>query len=374
MKKKLLIQFNIPFCYKRCTYCAVPVCRYDTQVMHAYVDAMVRELEAAGEEMEEYEVVAVSIEGGSPVLAEPSGLQRLLLALRKSFHVAQQAQICLQTMPGDYSRALMQRLRDSGVNHWIFGIQTADAAEHALLGRPYRYDALSMVDVAVKTFDVHDRSFELLYGIPGQTMQSWKHTLEAALYYAPEHVTLVPLQLQKGTELYAKYLSGQTEACPEDRKITFYRYACERLEALGYHAYTTEDFARPGAENRYRLGQLAGTEQLGIGYGAAGLLDGVAYTNGHSLREYLEHAEDPSVTANQVVRLTDEHRMRRELQAELLQLRGVKQETCEARYGASARQLFGEHLKRLQERGYLECRDDSLYLTASGIVNRISVL
>lgn len=302
-KTPLLLQINIPFCYRHCAYCGQHTCKYDVHVMQAYVQAVLREIKAVSEDMEDYLVTAVSLEGGSPALASPAGLQEILRCVKKRFHLAEDVQISLQTMPGEYSRALMQKMRDCGVNHWIIGLQTADFREHELLKRPYKFDAITMVDVALRTFDVHDCSFELLYGIPGQTMKSWEHALEKVLYYAPEHLTLYPLRLEPGTELKARCDAGLLTPCSEEEMQSFYSYARERLEELGYRAYTIYDFARPGRENRFRLGQIAGTEQLGIGYGAATLMDGISYTNGHSLKEYLEHSEELDVIASHLVRL-----------------------------------------------------------------------
>ncbi len=439
-RKKLILQLNIPFCFKRCDYCGMAVCKYDDKVIRAYVGAMVREIEAAAGEMEDYEVAAVSLEGGSPVLAGPGGLQELLRAVRKGFRMAEDAEISLQTMPGDYSRALMEKMRDCGVNHWIFGVATAEAREHSLLGRPYRYDALSMVDVAVKTFDVRRLSFELLYGIPGQTMRSLEHSLEKVLYYAPEHVTLLPLRLMKGTELYRRCQLGRgaeeivpegwnkeeetpikpecgaagagekasepessiggtgekafrpecgtdrmagrasepesknLRACTLEEKAALYRCARERLEALGYRAYTIYDFAKPGGQSRYRLEQLEGTDQLGIGYGAVTVMEGVTYTGGHSLREYLEHSEELSVIANGLARLTPESEMRREITANLVLQKGIAPKRLIQKYGDAAEQFLRTEGKKLMEKGILTEKQKAWYLTDLGIVTFQDVL
>jgi oxygen-independent coproporphyrinogen-3 oxidase len=318
--KPLILQINIPFCFRKCAYCGQKTCKYDDRILQSYVHSVLREIEAVSEDMEEYEVTAVSIEGGSPVLATPGGLQDILRLVRKRFHLAEDVQISIQTMPGEYSRALMEKMRDCGVNHWIIGIQTAELSEHNLLQRPYKFDALTMVDVAMKNFTLRDCSFELLYGIPGQTMRSWKNSLEKALYYAPEHLTLYPLRLEAGTLLKQKCDLGDVTPCSEEETKAFYDYARERLTALGYQPYTIYDFALPGKENRFRLGQMNGTDQLGIGYEATTLMDGITYTNGHSLQEYLEHSDDLEVVANHLARLDEESMAR--LAAARAQLRG----------------------------------------------------
>jgi len=364
---EIIIQLNFPFCFKHCSFCPQSVCKYSPQLMRTYVDAMVREIQSAAADMDDYEVTAVSIEGGSPVLAEPSGLQKVLRTLRKNFHLAEDVQISLQTMPGDYSRALMQKLPECGVNHWIFGVQTADLKEHLLLERPYSYEALSMVDVALKTFDVHDRSFELLYGIPGQTEHTWEHSLLSVLSYEPEHLTLYPLHLYKGTSLYRKWHEGNLNVYTAQEKATFYQQARTRLNELGYHQYTIYDFAKPGCENQYRVKELAGTERLGIGYKAESFLDGVSYKNGHSLQQYLDHSDDLSVIANQVTRLDDESLMYKEMRSALVSLTGIDLSAIRGKYGEALAEKAGEALQQMEAKKDISQHEGKCLLTDTGI-------
>lgn len=306
MSDDLILQVKIPFCARRCAHCRVPTCRYRPEWTAAFAKALLSEIDAVAPDLEDYTVSAVSVEGGSPALMAAADLQAVLRAIRRRFRLAGDAQISLQTMPGDYSRSLMERMRDNGVNFWIVGLETADPEEHELLRRPYRFDALTMVDAAIRTFNPRDLSFDLLYGIPGQSMKSWSHTLDTVLAYAPEHLTLLPLQLIKGTALCAQVDEGLVT--PPDPALArdMRDHARDRLAALGYRAYTRMDYALPGKEYRYRRGQMEGMPQLGIGYRSRTVMDGFAYTNGHTLQEYLEHPGDLQILADEVTALEGE--------------------------------------------------------------------
>lgn len=303
MKKELILQIHIPLCVRRCAYCAQAVSSYEPGLAAAYARALLREIEAVAPDAGDRVIRAVSLEGGSPALLEPGDLQSILRAIRRNFDLAPDVQISLQTMPGDYSRALMEKMRDNGVNFWTVGLETANPEEHRLLRRPYRFDALTMVDAAIHTFQPRALSFDLLYGIPGQTEKSWAHTLETALAYEPEHLTLYPLVLAPGMALHVDCMAGLVQPMPPEAMSKLLRQAEERLAALGYRAYTRFDYCLPGKENRFRAGQLEGTEQLGIGYQALTVMDGYTYTNGHSLSEYLEHPDDVTVLAKDVTAL-----------------------------------------------------------------------
>jgi oxygen-independent coproporphyrinogen-3 oxidase len=379
-KKELLLQLNIPFCYRKCSYCGMPTCSYDENRIRLCCEAMQKEIHAVSQDMDDYLVTAISIEGGSPALAPPEELQKLLLSVKKSFHLAEDVMITLQTNPGEYSRSLIQRMRDHGVNHWIFGIQTTIWKEHELLHRPYRWDTLSMVDVAVRNFDMHDRSFELLYGIPGQTEHSFMTSLEKVLSYRPEHITLYPLRLEEGTDLKKRCDDGSLTPPDPVLMERMYTRAKELLIKIGFQPYTIYDFALPGHENRFRLGQLCGIEQLGIGYQANSRIDGVVYRNGHSLQEYLEHPEELPVIANGLARPDEDSLFRMELISRLTLSEGIPFDAIREKYqNLESLPYFLDNLvKELTESGSAEFANNHLRLTPHGIVtaqqiiNRIS--
>ena len=116
-KTPLILQLNFPFCFHKCSYCAHPVCSYDAKTLRVYADAMVKEIEANAEDMQDYIVTAISIEGESPGLMLPEDLQKILRKAKKSFHISDDCFISIQTMPGDYSRSLLDKMRDNGANH-----------------------------------------------------------------------------------------------------------------------------------------------------------------------------------------------------------------------------------------------------------------
>lgn len=364
----LLLKLYIPFCAQKCSFCPLPVCGYDAGLVRAHGQAMLAELQAAAEDAGDSVVRAVSIEGGSPCLTPPELLRELLRTIRRRFACAPDLQIGIQTMPGDYSRALMQRMADEGVNFWTVGLASANPEEHKLLGRPYRFDALTMVDTAVRVFPMRDLNFELLYGIPGQTMHSWERSLNAVLAYQPEHLTLRPLILRPGTPLYAGCKSGKTAPCSPETGTELYLYAKQRLEQMGYCGYTIHDFALPGHEDRYRLALLNGADYTGIGYRADSRVEGIHYCNGHSMQEYIGHSADLSIIADQVTRIEGAGEIMRHIASQLTLKRGLDDAVLQSSFGDSAEPVLNQVLPGLLQEKMLERRANGrLYLTARGI-------
>lgn len=382
----LLLKLFFPFCYHKCSYCGQSICSYDDKVIKACCQAMLTEMEAAAAEMPDAVIPAVSLEGGSPALTSPAMLQTLLRFVRKTFPLTENVQILIQTMPGQYSRSLIQRMQDAGVNFWTIGLETANPVEHEVLGRPYRFDTLTMVDTAIRTFNMRNLDFSLLYGIPGQTMDSWKHSLDMALAYSPEHLTLNPLRLIPGTPLANRCQKGELISCSPDVAAEYYEYARKVLFSLGYKAYTITDFARPGCENRWRLCQLLDTPYMGFGYQADSYLDGVFYTNGHSLREYIEHSAELPVIANHMVRLDSRSQMLRFAVSQLTLSEGLCLQELKEKFGSLADDLIQNVLLPFITEGYLtentagigdsSSKPQRIQLTpigiAAGILNHLS--
>lgn len=366
----LLLKLYIPFCTHKCSCCPLPVCSYEAGLVRAHGQAMLAELQAAAEDAEDHVVRAVSIEGGSPCLTPPELLRDMLRIIRRQYTCAPDIQIGIQTMPGDYSRALVQRMADEGVNFWTVGLATASPEEHRLLGRPYRFDALTMVDTAVRVFPLRDLNFELLYGIPGQTIASWARTLDAALAYGPEHLTLRPLLLLPGLPLFTACRAGKTAPCSLEEKAELYLYAKQRLEQLGYVSYTVHDFALPGHEDRYRLALLCGTDYMGTGYQADSKIDGIWYRNGHSLQEYIRYSTDPSVLASQMTRMEGAGEALWHKVSQLILGRGLDGAALQGPFADPAGSALGRALSGLLQEKLLERRADGrLYLTAGGIAS-----
>ena len=311
-KKKLILNLNIPFCVKQCSYCSYAYCAYDPQVLRAYGKALLLEIDSCAGEYPDYEVQAISVEGGSPALLGADLLSQALHKLRNAFSCADDLQISLQTMPGDYSRALMERMRDAGVNFWIIGLQTAQLREHEVLERPYHFDAITMADMAIRTFLPRALSFDLLAGIPGQTVRSLEQNLERCLYYEPDHITVYPLSIHPGSRLEKRIASGELPAVSGQNMEELCGFAEAFLKEHGFRRYTAYDYTRrmdPAGKslsvccvNRYRLLYLQDTEYLGIGYHGTSCIDGCMWQNGHSLQEYIDHPAEIEITADHLIR------------------------------------------------------------------------
>ncbi|MGM9942424.1 MAG: radical SAM protein [Bulleidia sp.] len=321
--KKLRIQLNIPFCAHRCSYCVQANCRYDASRMHAYAMAVMREIETYRNEFDDYTVEAVCIDGGSPALVPAADLAAILRKLKDVFHVSENAFISVCTMPGEYSRAFLDRLRDNGVNFYIVSIPTIQESLHNLLSRPYNLDAITMADTAIRNFRMRDLSFEVMYGIPGQSEKDVICDLEKTFSYNSEHYTLYPLIIHSSSRIAEQCAPVSTQ-----EKVKQFIVARQLLEQKGYRQYTSCDFALAGKENRYILMQDETMDQIGIGYHADTLLEGIRYHNGPDINTYMNSSDNPEIITCNACRLSDADMRKLKLIHDLHRLKQVD-DPCE---------------------------------------------
>lgn len=246
-------------------------------------------------------------------------LAAILQKVREVFHVKENDFISVCTMPGEYSRAFLDRLRDNGVNFYIVSIPTTQESLHNLLSRPYSLDAITMADTAIRNFRMRDLSFEIMYGIPGQSEKDVICDLEKTLAYNPEHITLYPLTIHSSTRI-----AEQCQSVSIKEKVKQFTLAKQLLEERGYRQYTSCDFALTGRENRYILLQDETLDQIGIGYHADTLFEGFRYHNGPDINTYLCRSDDPEIITCDACRLTDSDLQRLKLVHDLHRLKQVE--------------------------------------------------
>ncbi|RME32336.1 MAG: radical SAM family heme chaperone HemW, partial [Thermoflexia bacterium] len=233
MDTGVAIYLHIPFCRARCSYCGFNTYAGLEHRIPEYVEALCREIGGAPPAR----VRTVYFGGGTPSLLPPEGLEQLLNALRGRFFSPDPVEITLEANPGTVDRGYLRSLRNLGVNRLSLGAQSAHPEELRLLGRLHTWeDAAGAVRMAREAgFD--NVNLDLIYGLPGQTMARWQHSVEAALALEVEHLSLYALTLEEGTPLAFQVTRGLLPPPDDDLAAEMYEWARERLRRAGYLHY-----------------------------------------------------------------------------------------------------------------------------------------
>ena len=370
METPLGLYLHIPFCRSKCAYCDFYSLGGREDRMDAYTAALCRHLETAAPSAAGYVVDTVYFGGGTPSYLGAERLLRLWDAVRRGYALSDDAEVTLEANP-DSAGAWLGELRRAGFNRVSLGMQSADDGELAAVGRVHRMAQVERAVDAVRGAGFGNLSLDLIYGLPGQTPETWRKSVRAAAGLGPEHLSCYGLKLEPGTPLYA---ARDRAALPDDEEqAAAYLWAAERLAGAGYVQYEVSNFARPGMESRHNLKYWTLSPYLGFGPGAHSDFNGRRFAYARDLEGYLAAFPDgdalpeggPPLSEDTAV--TDVEREREWLMLGLRTAAGLDASAYEARFGHEFGR-FLPFLERCRGAGYA-CREGTRWrLTPRGFL------
>ena len=289
-KKPLGLYIHIPFCRSKCDYCDFYSLAGHEEGMDNYQRALLAHLKETALSARSFSVDTIYFGGGAPSFYGEKRLRELLSAVKKHYRVDRDAEITFEANPDSVSFRALRALRRAGFNRISMGLQSACPAELLSIHRPHTVEQGGEAVAAARKAKLKNLSLDLIYGLPGQTMDSWQRSVEYALSLGPEHLSCYGLKVEEGTALAARVSRG--EALPDDdAQADMYLWTVERLRALGYEQYEISNFARPGRASRHNMKYWTLGEYAGFGPGAHSDLGDVRYAYLRSLDTYCAGVE-----------------------------------------------------------------------------------
>ena len=274
--KPLGLYVHIPFCRQKCSYCDFYSLPHSEEKMDAYTAALVRHLEEVAPQAAAHVVDTVYIGGGTPTYLGAARLKTILTAIRKRYRLSHDAEITVEANPDSACDVkALRTLHRAGVNRVSLGVQSADDALLRRIGRIHTFDQVKQAAQAIRKAGIRNLSMDLIYGLPGQTLDQWLDTLAEVLALDPQHISCYGLKLEEGTPLY---LRREQETFPDDdQQAEMYLSAVDTLAQHGYEQYEISNFAKPGFASRHNLKYWHMDEYAGFGPGAHSDLGGVRF-------------------------------------------------------------------------------------------------
>ena len=286
MADKLGIYVHIPFCRSKCDYCDFYSLAGQEREMDRYQKALLAHMRETAPLAQGIPVDTIYFGGGTPSFYGAKRIRELLTHLHKLFQVEKDAEITVECNPDSVDLRELKILRKAGVNRISLGMQSADAGE---LQRIHRIHTPRQTDQAaewVRKLKFPSLSLDLIYGLPGQTMDSWRATVEHALSLLPQHLSCYGLKVEEGTPLARRVEEG--EVLPDDdQQADLYLWTVGRLERAGLPQYEISNFAKPGHESRHNLRYWLTQPYIGFGPGAHSDFGGRRYSFVRDLEGYI---------------------------------------------------------------------------------------
>jgi len=278
---------HIPFCARWCPYCDFAVVEGRDDSTDRYVRAVVSEIES---EPAWGELGAIFFGGGTPSRLAPPLLGSIVEAVAERFGVADTAEVTLEANPEDWTEDLASGLVAQGFTRVSFGAQSFDPVVLTALGRAHTPDHIVRAVEAARSAGFSSVSLDLIYGTPGESMDSWARTVEKALGLEPDHLSAYALTVEPATPLGMQVRRGGAAPDP-DLQADMWERAVAAAESACLVRYEVSNFAKPAHACLYNLGVWAQGEYLGFGLGAHGFRDGVRRRNVKRLDTYVERIE-----------------------------------------------------------------------------------
>ena len=284
--KPLGLYVHIPFCRQKCSYCDFYSLPHSEEKMDAYTAALVRHLEEVAPQAAAHVVDTVYIGGGTPTYLGAARLKTILTAIRKRYRLSHDAEITVEANPDSACDVkALRTLHRAGVNRVSLGVQSADDDLLRRIGRIHTFDQVRQAAQAIRKAGIRNLSMDLIYGLPGQTLDQWLDTLAEVLALDPEHISCYGLKLEEGTPLY---LRREQETFPDDdQQAEMYLSAVDTLARHGYEQYEISNFAKPGFASRHNLKYWHMDEYAGFGPGAHSDLGGVRFAYVRDIDRYI---------------------------------------------------------------------------------------
>ena len=361
-KKPTSAYVHIPFCTQICYYCDFSKVFIKNQPVDSYLEHLL-------EEFRSYDIQKLRtlyIGGGTPTALSASQLEVLLKGLTKNLDLSVLEELTIEANPGDLDADKIAVLKNSAVNRVSLGVQTFDDKMLKKIGRSHlEKDIYENID-RLKLAGFDNISIDLIYALPGQTMEQVKENVAKAIGLDIPHMSLYSLILENHTVFMNRMRRGKLPLPKEELEAEMFEYIIAELERSGFEHYEISNFSKPGFESRHNLMYWDNAEYYGIGAGASGYINGVRYKNHGPIRHYLSAVEEGNA------RITEEHLSQKEQMEEemFLGLRkksGVSMSRFEEKFGRSFEGLYGEIVRDLVQQGLMQIDGNRVRMTKRGL-------
>ena len=366
--RPLGIYLHIPFCRQRCDFCAFYLEIHREDRAETFVRSLLREIRlstqqhvAAGRPIQ-----SVYLGGGTPTALTAAQLLTILSEIRRHLTLTSDCEITVEAHPSTISRQDLVQLFQAGFTRISFGAESMEDDDLTRLGRPGSVDQTVVAVAEARAAGFTNINLDVMYGLPGQSLEGWQRTLTHCLTLAPSHLSCYALTVEEGTRLSSNILRGRSPAPDEDLQIEMDRAAQQILGNAGYERYEISNYAKPGYACRHNLLYWTNGEYLGLGPSAQSYLDGLRFGSVADLAVYNTSLMENRLPIQDRERLSEEEQLRDAVIFGLRLIQGIPSSLLHQHaknYGHTAvtAQLLGEQMiaedgdrSKLSARGRLQ--------------------
>lgn len=362
------VYIHIPFCHQICNYCDFNKVFFKNQPVDEYIEALGREMEMTVAGMPEAftNIETIFLGGGTPTALSAQQIEKLLGLITKHIPMSSVKEFSSEANPDELTIDKLQALYNGGVNRLSMGVQSFDQSLLEKIGRTHSNEHVYETIQNAKNVGFKNISIDLMYGLPGQTMDQWQETLEKAMALKLPHYSAYSLIVEPKTIFYIQYAKGKLHLPTEDLEADMYGVLMDTMDAHGLRQYEISNFANEGYASTHNKIYWDNDEYAGFGAGAHGYLEGIRYSNVAPIKKYIETVmagERPLLHEHEV---TGDEKLEEQMFLGLRKTAGVTHEEFETKFGQPMLSIYKEIIDQLQEEQLIELDAEGIRLSRKG--------
>ncbi len=320
------IYVHIPFCRSKCDYCDFYSLAGGEERMDDYQKALLVQIKERANLLRDYQVDTIYFGGGTPSYYGDARIREILGVIHRNFSLIRNPEITVECNPDSVDRKALSRLRRAGVNRISLGMQSADCAQLERLHRPHDFQQVRQAVEEIRGAKIKNLSLDVIYGLPGETVENWRETLEQAIALDPEHLSCYGLKVEEGTPLARRVEEGTELDIPDDdTQADRYLWTVDRLRSAGYRQYEISNFAKTGQESRHNLKYWMSRQYVGFGPGAHSDVEGCRYSYCKDLEGYIRGVLEGNPILDECQKISKWERSSEYLMLRMRTLRGIEE-------------------------------------------------
>jgi oxygen-independent coproporphyrinogen-3 oxidase len=358
---------HIPFCHQICHYCDFNKVFFKNQPVDEYIETLGMEMEMFVEKYrDQLHIETIFLGGGTPTALSAPQLQRLFELIKQHIPQTHLQEFTSEANPDELTHEKLVVMKNNGINRLSLGVQSFDEDILKRLGRTHSNEHVYNTIQMAKDIGFTNISIDLMYGLPGQTMEQWQHTLEKALELNLPHYSAYSLIVEPKTVFYNLMTKGKLILPGEDLEADMYEVLMTAMESKGIHQYEISNFAQPGLHSMHNNLYWDNVSYAGFGAGAHGYAKGIRYANIGPIKKYMDAVTAGEFPINSTHEVTATESMEEEMFLGLRKVAGVNKNQFEEKFGVSLEDVYGQVLSKYMENGSIHSNEDAVALTKRG--------
>ena len=369
-KKELGIYIHIPFCIKKCNYCDFISFPYqeNIDIVEMYINTIIEEIDLY--EFKDFNITTIYIGGGTPSVICGKYIEKILSKIKSKIEKNKNStkwediEITIEINPGTVNEIKLETYYKIGINRLSIGLQTTNEKLLKEIGRIHNYEDFLNAYKTARKVGFKNCNVDLMIGLPNQTIQDIKNSLEKIIDLNPSHISTYSLIIEEGTPIAKRLGEGELELPDEETERQMYWYVKNTLELNGYKHYEISNFAKPGKESKHNLNCWKQKEYIGLGLNASSYLDNKRYCNIKDIKKYIEQKGKEKIVLEEQ---TLEEAKKEYMLLGLRMINGVNIAKFKQKYGENPIFLYKNELDKLVKQGLLVIQVDNIRLTNKGL-------